>query len=224
MSTPERPVERAGVPHRVEVGAEQSVPASVSQPGRWPIRVSRRASVRVSIPAWSIHEATACWPAPSPPRRTGVRPAGLLADRGKLPAAADQVHRAGLNYGSRSAVLLATWNLENLFRPRAAPSARTTSGSTARRSPPWATGSPTWRRIVLAVQEVGDAAALDDVLKRAGGRWQVVLSDFPDERGIRVGLASRSRLAEVGAGAFPERIAPVQVDDRGTTIAAAAAP
>ena len=55
------------------------------------------------------------------------------------------------------------------------------------------------------------------MLKRAGGRWQVVLSDFPDERGIRVGLASRSRLAEVEqVRAFPERIAPVQVDDRGT--------
>ena len=64
---------------------------------------------------------------------------------------------------------------------------------------------------VLAVQEVGDPAALDDVLKAAGGRWQVVLSEFPDERGIRVGLASRSRLDDVAqVRAFPSRLAPVQ--------------
>jgi endonuclease/exonuclease/phosphatase family metal-dependent hydrolase len=125
-----------------------------------------------------------------------------------------------LNYGSRSAVLLATWNLENLFRPgsRFGPDdERTYRAKVAALGDRIADVAPD----VLAVQEIGDAAALDDVLKRAGGRWQVVLSEFPDERGIRVGLASRSRLADVTqVRAFPEPLAPVQADDRGTTIAA----
>ena len=116
-------------------------------------------------------------------------------------------------------MLLATWNLENLFRPGpfGPDDERTYRAKVAALGDRIADVAPD----VLAVQEVGDAAALDDVLKQAGGRWQVVLSDFPDERGIRVGLASRSRLAEVEqVRAFPERLAPVQVDDRGTTIAA----
>lgn len=125
-----------------------------------------------------------------------------------------------MNYGSRSAVLLATWNLENLFRPGSPfgpDDERTYRAKVAALGDRIADVAPD----VLAVQEVGDAAALDDVLKRAGGRWQVVLSDFPDERGIRVGFASRSRLADVEqVRAFPERIVPVQVDDQGTTLSA----
>ena len=116
-------------------------------------------------------------------------------------------------------MLLATWNLENLFRPgsRFGPDdERTYRAKVAALGARIADVAPD----VLAIQEVGDAAALDDVLAQAGGRWQVVLSDFPDERGIRVGLASRSRLADVAhLRAFPEPIAPVQADDRGTTIA-----
>jgi endonuclease/exonuclease/phosphatase family metal-dependent hydrolase len=117
-------------------------------------------------------------------------------------------------------VLLATWNLENLFKPgsRFGPDdERTYRAKVAALGATIAAVAPD----VLAVQEVGDAAALDDVLKKAGGRWQVVLSAFPDERGIRVGLASRRKLADVvQVRDFPERMAPVQADDRGATIAA----
>ena len=117
-------------------------------------------------------------------------------------------------------MLLATWNLENLFRPgsRYGPDdERTYRAKVAGLGARIAGVAPD----VLAVQEVGDPAALDDVLKAAGGRWQVVLSEFPDERGIRVGLAARSRLADVTqVRAFPEPLAPVQADDRGTTIGA----
>ncbi len=94
----------------------------------------------------------------------------------------------GFNYGWRLDVLLATWNLENLFRPgsRYGPDdERTYRAKVAALGARIADVAPD----VLAVQEVGDPAALDDVLKAAGGRWQVVLSEFPDERGIRVGLA-----------------------------------
>lgn len=117
-------------------------------------------------------------------------------------------------------MLLATWNLENLFRPgsRYGPDdERTYRTKVAALGARIADVAPD----VLAVQEVGDPAALDDVLKAAGGRWQVVLSEFPDERGIRVGLASRSRLDDVAqVRAFPPRLAPVQAADDGTTIGA----
>ncbi len=125
-----------------------------------------------------------------------------------------------MNYGWAPDVLLATWNLENLFKPgsRFGPDdERTYRAKVAALGARIADVAPD----VLAVQEVGDPAALDDVLKRAGGRWQVVLSEFPDERGIRVGLASRTRLADVvQLHAFPEKLAPVQADDRGGTIGA----
>ena len=117
-------------------------------------------------------------------------------------------------------MLLATWNLENLFKPgsRYGPDdERTYRAKVAALAARIAEVAPD----VLAVQEVGDPAALDDVLKKAGGRWQTVLSEFPDERGIRVGLASRSRLADVRQlRGFPDRMAPVQADDRGATIGA----
>jgi endonuclease/exonuclease/phosphatase family metal-dependent hydrolase len=117
-------------------------------------------------------------------------------------------------------VLLATWNLENLFRPgsRYGPDDQITyRAKVAALGTRIADVAPD----VLAVQEVGDPAALDDVLKAAGGRWQVVLSEFPDERGIRVGLASRSRLADVTqVRDFPAPLAPVQADDAGATLAA----
>jgi len=117
-------------------------------------------------------------------------------------------------------VILATWNLENLFRPgsRYGPDdERTYRTKVAALGARIADVAPD----VVAVQEVGDPAALDDVLKAAGGRWQVMLSEFPDERGIRVGLASRSRLADVAqVRAFPPRLAPVQAADDGTTIGA----
>jgi Endonuclease/Exonuclease/phosphatase family len=74
---------------------------------------------------------------------------------------------------------------------------------------------------VLAVQEVGDPAALDDLTARAGGTWHVALSTLPDERGIRVGFASRLALEGVEEfSRFPDRLAPVQVEDDGETAAA----
>ena len=71
---------------------------------------------------------------------------------------------------------------------------------------------------VLAVQEVGDPAALHDLTGRVGGSWHVVLSELPDDRGIRVGFASRLEIEHADAfRGFPSRLAPVQVEDDGTT-------
>ncbi|HET6918743.1 MAG TPA: endonuclease/exonuclease/phosphatase family protein, partial [Jiangellaceae bacterium] len=53
---------------------------------------------------------------------------------------------------------------------------------------------------------------------RLDGTWHTALAD-PDGRGIRVGVLSRRAMTEVEqVRAFPGRLAPVQVDDDGTTI------
>jgi hypothetical protein len=66
---------------------------------------------------------------------------------------------------------------------------------------------------VLALQEIGDPEALDDVLGRVGGTWHVETAD-PDGRGIRVAIAARTPLSDVyQVSPFIEGLRPVQVDD-----------
>jgi hypothetical protein len=112
---------------------------------------------------------------------------------------------------------VATWNLENLFRPAAdADAARREAyedkldglaGAINGLAPD-----------VLAVQEVGDAAALENLRGRLAGDWHVELSPDDDRRGIRVGFLSRLPLSDVErVRAFPAGTAPVQLDDDGAT-------
>jgi endonuclease/exonuclease/phosphatase family metal-dependent hydrolase len=73
---------------------------------------------------------------------------------------------------------------------------------------------------VLAVQEIGDPAALEDLRERLDGEWRAESSELADGRGIRVGFLSRLELGEIEQlREFPEGLAPVQVDDEGTTLA-----
>jgi hypothetical protein len=74
----------------------------------------------------------------------------------------------------------------------------------------------------LAVQEVGDPEALADLVARLDGEWHVETSTvFEPDHPIRVGVLSRSPLGDVEQiSAFPDRLAPVQIDDAGTTISA----
>jgi endonuclease/exonuclease/phosphatase family metal-dependent hydrolase len=111
-------------------------------------------------------------------------------------------------------VRVGTWNLENLFRPGAVagpsdePAYRAKINALARVIAELAPD-------VLAVQEVGDPAALADVADAAGGRWHTHTAD-PDARGIRVGFLSRLQPTEVSQFAdFPVGLNPVQVDDTG---------
>ncbi len=72
---------------------------------------------------------------------------------------------------------------------------------------------------VLALQEVGDPATLDDLLDRVGGTWHKALSAHPDRRGIRVRFASRhliderEDIIELAAGIGPVRVAAADDDD-----------
>ena len=111
-------------------------------------------------------------------------------------------------------VRIGTWNLENLFTPDEKPAREAYEvkldalARTITRLKP----------DVLAVQEVGDPAALEDLAGRLDGAWHTALAD-PDGRGIRVGVLSRAALTDIRQiRDFPTGLAPVQVDDDGSTI------
>jgi endonuclease/exonuclease/phosphatase family metal-dependent hydrolase len=114
-----------------------------------------------------------------------------------------------------------TWNVENLFTPGGegrpteaeyAATLQTLTGVIAGLAPD-----------VLALQEVGDEEALDDLrasLEAAtAGGWVSRASRAPDGRGIRVAvLSTRDVLATQDVSALPPRLRPIQVDDAGTTV------
>ena len=117
-----------------------------------------------------------------------------------------------------NAVIVGTWNLENLFRPGSddGPDEQAYEAKLTQLA----------RVIseigfdVLGVQEVGDPEALEDLGEHLDGDWHSETSEFPDGRGIRNGFLSRLALAQVEqVREFPERLAPVQVDDEGATLA-----
>ena len=113
---------------------------------------------------------------------------------------------------------IATWNLENLFRPGGGAEAPITTAAYEGKLDALAGTIGRLDSDVLAVQEVGDRDALHDLLDRLPGVWHAEVAD-PDGRGIRVGVVSKAVLVEVEqVRAFPAKLAPVQVDDAGTTI------
>ena len=109
---------------------------------------------------------------------------------------------------------VATWNLENLFRPGGDAGPDTAEAYDAKLS---ALQDVIERLVpdVLAVQEVGQPEALEDLRARVGADWESALSGLPDGRGIRVGFLSRLPMDEVEhVNAFPAQLAAVQQDDR----------
>jgi endonuclease/exonuclease/phosphatase family metal-dependent hydrolase len=116
-------------------------------------------------------------------------------------------------------VIVGTWNLENLFRPGADAGPSDDQAYDAKLTE--------LARVIgeigpdiLAVQEVGDPEALEDLRERLDGNWVAQSSELPDGRGIRVGFLSRLALGNVEqVSEFPDGLAPVQVDDEGTTMA-----
>jgi endonuclease/exonuclease/phosphatase family metal-dependent hydrolase len=119
---------------------------------------------------------------------------------------------------------IATWNLENLFRPGDAPAAPTSAAAYDAKLAALAETISALAPDLLAVQEVGDPAALGDLASAVGGAWHTALAD-PDGRGIRVGWMSRVALEDVvQVRHFPPGMGPVQVDDDGDTIDALGRP
>ena len=107
---------------------------------------------------------------------------------------------------------ICTWNLENLFRP--GDDAGPESGAEYQAKLTSLAGViVTMAPDVLAVQEVGDVAALTDLADRVGGTWHQATA-APDRRGIRVGFLSRLPMTSVRQWiAFPDGLRPIQVDD-----------
>jgi endonuclease/exonuclease/phosphatase family metal-dependent hydrolase len=115
-------------------------------------------------------------------------------------------------------VIVGTWNLENLFRPGADTGPSDEQAYNAKLTELARVIGEIGADIV-AVQEVGDPEALEDLGARLAGDWLAESSELPDGRGIRVGFLSRLGLGDVErVGEFPD-LAPVQVDDQGTTMA-----
>jgi endonuclease/exonuclease/phosphatase family metal-dependent hydrolase len=116
-------------------------------------------------------------------------------------------------------ITVATWNLENLFRPGTEfgpADAATYDAKLAGLAAVIDRLAPD----VLAVQEVGDPDALADLVDRLDGDWETALSTvFETDHPIRVAVLARHPLGQVEqVSRFPARLAPVQVDDAGTTI------
>jgi hypothetical protein len=112
---------------------------------------------------------------------------------------------------------IATWNLENLFLP-----------GTEAGPPDQATYDKKLASLVkeivqiapdvLAVQEVGDEQAFEDLLSALPGDWQSRLSPDADDRGIRVGYLSKLPFDDLERiRAFPAGTDPVRLEDDGTT-------
>ncbi len=111
-----------------------------------------------------------------------------------------------------------TWNVENLFKPGAAAGPASEAVYEAKLRGLAATINDQ-APDALAVQEVGDPAALDDLVQRLRGTWHQKLSRHPDQRHIRVAWLTRREITQSeDILEFPAQLKPVQVDDGGATI------
>jgi endonuclease/exonuclease/phosphatase family metal-dependent hydrolase len=113
---------------------------------------------------------------------------------------------------------IATWNLENLFRPGSSygPS---TEATYHKKLDHLASEVLDAAPDVLAVQEVGQPEALEDLRSRLGPGWTSLLSSQPDGRGIRVGFLAKVSAADASeAVTFAPALAPVQIGDVDATL------
>jgi endonuclease/exonuclease/phosphatase family metal-dependent hydrolase len=114
-------------------------------------------------------------------------------------------------------MIIGTWNLQNLFPPGSEYGPTDEATYRAKLLALADTINAAWPD-VLAVQEVGDPAAVDDLVAELAGDWTVELAE-PDDRGIRVGLLATRLLSDIEHIAdFPRGLRPIQVDDTDTSV------
>src|SRR4051794_4510786 len=117
-------------------------------------------------------------------------------------------------------VRIGTWNLENLFKPPSEFGPKTDAEYDAKLDA-LAGAITQMDPHVLAVQEVGDPVALQELADRVGGTWHIETAD--PEAGtnhtIRVGILSRVELTQPQqVSAFPTSCAPSsRATDKTTT-------
>ena len=88
-----------------------------------------------------------------------------------------------------------TWNVENLFKP-GAPSGPPTRANYEAKLQGLAAAINDQAPDALAVQEIGDPAALDDLVERLRGTWHRRVSQHPDRRHIRVAWLTRRAILQ----------------------------
>src|SRR3954471_4378993 len=108
-----------------------------------------------------------------------------------------------------------TWNVENLFKPSASSGAPTQAIFDAKIQA-LASTINAHAPDVLALQEIGDPAALDDLVQHLQGTWHRRVSNHPDPRHIRVAWLARRAITQAeDIFTFPPHLNSVQVDDDG---------
>ncbi len=111
-----------------------------------------------------------------------------------------------------------TWNVENLFR-RGTPSGPRDQATYDTKLKGLASTINSQAPDVLAVQEIGQPEALEDLVGQLSGAWTTTLSNHPDGRGIRVGWLTRSAVTHVEQIIdLKPPLTAVQVDDKGTLL------
>src|SRR5439155_6137509 len=112
-----------------------------------------------------------------------------------------------------------SWNVENLFRPATSSGPPTQAIYDAKIDGLAATINAQ-QPSVASPQEIGDPAALTDLVAALGGTWHRKVSRHPDQRGIRVAWLTTLTIVDAhDIAAFPAKLPAVQVDDDGTTLA-----
>ncbi len=112
-------------------------------------------------------------------------------------------------------IRVGTWNLENLFKPPN-PFAPKTDQEYQAKLDSLATVITRMDPHVLAVQEVGDPVALQELAGRAGGTWHIETAapEADTEHTIRVAVMSRVPLTTFApVGAFPNKLRAIQQGD-----------
>ncbi len=117
-------------------------------------------------------------------------------------------------------VVVATWNVENLFRPGEDPSGPTDAEAYRTKLDELAATIAATGADVVGLQEVGSEGALADLVDRLPGEgWAGELSSAPDGRGIAVAVVSRLPLSDrVDVVDLADGLAGGRVTDAGGTL------